>query len=789
LVQKHGSGKLKARIRNKKKTEPQQLGQGEDSPTHNMDGVGPVDTTTSIAEVIHDMHPPKNTSNNNTKQENEHDNDDDCQQQQQQQQERRPDLFFLGIVIKVNGYTDPDSESLKRLIQKYGGDYELYETSRVTHIVAETLSKAKVDYYTSASSKQPRLKRPIVQPRWIVDSIQSQRLLPWTDYTCSVIRNQLQKPNQPGIRDIFQPHHDDHSKATVSTLADIHELQTEPLVHSIQQSSSSSSSSLLFSTQQPLMETPSSTTHAIVVEDGLDNGAKDFADDNHPDPDSKCAPSLLLMKNHAEQTSTTAITVPTVTTTRHEEPTTISSPSTSKQQRHADSKYIQGRIRTTGTDPNFLDSFFANSRLSFIGSYQQRTTTAAAPPFATSGSTTIASIQQIVPVCGDNSSNNIQRFVFHVDMDCFFANVVLRKYPQYRDQPVVISHHGKTLKDREEDPKSSSMKSSSSSSTSECATCNYHARKFGIQKGMFLGRARQLCPDLIVLPYDFDGYEEVSEQVMSILHRVAAEFDGCVEAVSCDEAYVEVSLSPMNMVSSTAIILPEDFAGRIAESIRQEIFETTQCTASIGVASNKFLAKIGTDRVKPNGTYVVKDYRTILESLRLRDLHGIGYRSEPKLAAQGLNTVQDVWDLGLSAEAVLSQILGPGLGKKIYGYCQGKDDREVKAAERKTIGAECNYGVRFDGPYGIDHFMNRLAVEVSRRMEKVGYKGTKLTLKVKQRKAGAKPPPKVCTGRIGFLVWRNTTWLKKCLSIAVSWTWELPQFVQEYGPAGLYSYA
>lgn len=324
-------------------------------------------------------------------------------------------------------------------------------------------------------------------------------------------------------------------------------------------------------------------------------------------------------------------------------------------------------------------------------------------------------------------------------MDCFFANVVLRNYPQYRDKPVAISHHGKRAQDGPIN-EAATVASASEKSTSECATCNYHARKFGIKKGMFLGQARQLCPDLIVLHYDFAGYEEVSEQVLAILHRVAAENDGCVEAVSCDEAYMELNLPYDDGEDNTT---PSDHAAEIAESIRKEIFETTQCTASIGVAANKFLAKVGTDRVKPNGTFVVNDHREVLEGLKLRDLHGIGYRSEPKLLSEGLTTVQDVWDLGAKGESVLGKILGVGLGKKIYAFCHGRDDRQVKPAERKTIGAECNYGVRFDGPYGIDHFMMGLATEVEKRMEGVACKGTKLTLKIKQRKKGAKPPPKV----------------------------------------------
>ena len=278
------------------------------------------------------------------------------------------------------------------------------------------------------------------------------------------------------------------------------------------------------------------------------------------------------------------------------------------------------------------------------------------------------------------SSAYLRRFVFHVDMDCFFASVVLRNFPEHRDKPVVISHHGQRnhLEGMDAEMNAASI---SKSSTSECATCNYKAREYGIKKGMFLGRAVQLCPDLVILCYDFDGYEEVAEQVLEILWRIAAENHGAVEPVSCDEAYVELNLEDDDGSS-------EIKASELAEVIRKEIFETTQCTASIGVAKNKFLAKLGTDKVKPDATFVVKDHRELLDGLRLRDLPGIGYRSEPKLEAEGLTEVRDIWDLGHQGEGTLRRILGPGLGKKIFNFCQGDDDRQVKPAERKTIGAE-----------------------------------------------------------------------------------------------------
>jgi DNA repair protein REV1 len=212
---------------------------------------------------------------------------------------------------------------------------------------------------------------------------------------------------------------------------------------------------------------------------------------------------------------------------------------------------------------------------------------------------------------------------------------------------------------------------------------NYEARKYGIEKGMYLGRAKELCPNLIVLPYDFAGYEEVSEQVGTILQRVAADYDGQVEQVSCDESYVEMFFPKGEGRND-----PYRRAGEVAKSLREEILRTTRCTATVGVGRNKFLAKLATDRVKPNGCFVVRTHTELLRDLRLKDLHGIGYRMDRKLEAEGLVSVQDVWDLGRSAESELFRILGPGLGKKVLDFCNGEDDRPVKEAERKTIGAE-----------------------------------------------------------------------------------------------------
>ncbi|CAB9502627.1 DNA polymerase IV [Seminavis robusta] len=639
------------------------------------------EASTAVMDEKDSQHP--NSTEASTSVMDEKDSDSDCEDAMnannenaispQQRSPRllrdRPDLFFYGVVVQVNGYTDPDTETLQRLLLKHGGALEKYETTLVTHVIAEHLSKAKADIY-----KRMRRPLPVVKPAWIVDCVEAFKLLPHGDYLIDEVKDNTVQ----SVKAFFQP---------------------KPQERVIERENNNNQGSL-----------------SAVVKNG-NHGCESPAKPETSEDKSMTAGNAdsSLGQLEARDTYEQMETEESAQQEHQFEDKPIkpkAAPTTPPKQGKTDDKYINGRLRTTGTDPNFLDTFFANSRLSFIGSYKQRVQ--ASPKKQQSEN------QDVGPT---------RRFVFHADMDCFFAAVVLRDYPQYKNKPVAISHFGKT--GQSGDYQHQPMKNSSS----ECATCNYEARKYGIKKGMFLGRAKQLCPNLVVLPYDFEGYQTVSAQVAVILQRYASEYNGEVEAVSCDESYVQLEI-PSDGCD------PHCLAGDIANAIREEILMTTKCTATIGVGANKFLSKLATDRVKPNGCFVVRNHVALLRNLKLKDLHGIGYRTGPKLEEAGLVSVQDVWDLGDRVDSELSRILGQGLGKKIGAFCRGEDDRPVAAPERKTIGAECNYGVRFDGPYGVDHLIAGLAKEVQKRMEGVGVRGTRVTLKVKKRKANAKEPPK-----------------------------------------------
>jgi hypothetical protein len=439
----------------------------------------------------------------------------------------RPDLFFLGIIVKVNGYTDPCNETLKRMLQKHGGDLETYETQRVTHILAESLSKAKADIY-----KKRKKPLPVCTPAWIVDSVQAGKLWAHGNYLLDQLRNpehnriasffcgSKQLPEESskkahkeswtkeGLSDPF-PCQPESSKSTrrimpqpqTEEATDLDPFATDseeckPLIDTVAESTSTS---LKQATGKTLslkgMEEEETTPASSVLEqhhssatstDRRDQsstppgafkvyndvgGDGDSVSEDEPvefpmfgqqsptssaDPDetsevlafpnAKVAVSVEKEVHEDNKDSDQQVGSGMDVTSKllHEEATAKQIERRGRGGK-SDDKFIDGKIRTTGTllllfgtlrhddvgsqdspfalfdtgtDPNFLDSFFSNSRLSFIGSYKQRTKNTGSPRKA--------------GMDPGSSSAGLKRFVFHVDMDCFFANVVLRNFPEHR---------------------------------------------------------------------------------------------------------------------------------------------------------------------------------------------------------------------------------------------------------------------------------------------------------------------------------------------------------------------
>ncbi|MDF7669655.1 DNA polymerase IV [Orbaceae bacterium ESL0721] len=276
------------------------------------------------------------------------------------------------------------------------------------------------------------------------------------------------------------------------------------------------------------------------------------------------------------------------------------------------------------------------------------------------------------------------RKIIHVDMDCFYAQVEMRDNPQYRNLPIAVGG----------DPRKRGV----------VATANYLARQYGIHSAMSMAQAVKLCPNLKIVSGRFSVYKEVSGQLQQIFSR----YTKLIEAISLDEAYLDVTHCPLFHGSATLI----------AKDIRKTIFEELSLTSSAGVAPLKFLAKIASDMNKPNGQYVITpdEVMPFIQSLPLKKIPGVGKVTEKKLAELGLFQCQDVINYDLVK--LLSQF--GKFGRVLYERCQGIDDRDVcNDRQRKSIGVEetlINDIHSWDDCFSM---LNRLYDELENRLKKV----------------------------------------------------------------------
>ncbi|XP_017512629.3 DNA repair protein REV1 isoform X4 [Manis javanica] len=261
-------------------------------------------------------------------------------------------------------------------------------------------------------------------------------------------------------------------------------------------------------------------------------------------------------------------------------------------------------------------------------------------------------------------------------------------------------------------------------SKAEIASCSYEARQLGIKNGMFFGHAKQLCPNLQAVPYDFHAYKEVART----MYETLASYTHNIEAVSCDEALVDIT----EILAETRLT-PDEFAN----AVRMEIKDQTKCAASVGIGSNILLARMATRKAKPDGQYHLKpeEVDDFIRGQLVTNLPGVGRSMESKLTSLGIGTCGDLQSLTM---AQLQKEFGPKTGQMLYRFCRGLDDRPVRTEkERKSVSAEINYGIRFTQPKEAEAFLLNLSEEIQRRLEAAGMKGKRLTLKIMVRKPGA----------------------------------------------------
>lgn len=245
------------------------------------------------------------------------------------------------------------------------------------------------------------------------------------------------------------------------------------------------------------------------------------------------------------------------------------------------------------------------------------------------------------------------RKIIHVDMDCFYAAVEMRDNPAYRNRPLAVGGHEKQR--------------------GVLSTCNYEARKFGVRSAMPTGKALQLCPKLLVVPGRMSVYVEISKKIREIFSR----YTSIIEPLSLDEAFLDVTDSKQCHGSATLI----------AESIRRDIWNELNLTASAGIAPIKFLAKVASDLNKPNGQFVIppQDVQSVIDELPLEKIPGVGKVSIEKLHQAGFFTCKDIKESDYRDLLLKFGRQGASLWKRSHGI----DDREVIIErERKSIGVE-----------------------------------------------------------------------------------------------------
>lgn len=243
--------------------------------------------------------------------------------------------------------------------------------------------------------------------------------------------------------------------------------------------------------------------------------------------------------------------------------------------------------------------------------------------------------------------------IIHVDMDAFYASVEMRDNPELADLPIAVGGQ--------------------SDRRGVIATCNYLARTFGVRSAMATATALRLCPNLVLIPGRMKVYQAISAQIRQIFER----YTNKIEPLSLDEAYLDVSGCPLFQGSATLI----------AEDIRRAISTELHLTASAGVASCKFLAKIASDENKPNGLFVVTpdNQDAYVRKLSLSKIPGVGKVTQQKLHVLNLSTCDDVRNFD---KTELLRRFGK-FGQTLWERCHGIDERELSLSRtRKSIGVE-----------------------------------------------------------------------------------------------------
>lgn len=292
-------------------------------------------------------------------------------------------------------------------------------------------------------------------------------------------------------------------------------------------------------------------------------------------------------------------------------------------------------------------------------------------------------------------SRDLSQVVVHIDCDAFYAAVEELDRPELKDVPMAV---GKGV----------------------LTTCNYHARRFGCRSGMAGFVAMKLCPQLICVPLNFSKYMAKAEEVREVLAR----YDPGFESASCDEAYLNLTT-----YCEEHHMTPE---GAVSQ-LRAEVHECTKITVSAGIAANAKLAKICSNKNKPNGQFFLpSDRQTIMEFMKTmptRKVNGIGRVFERELDAIGVKTCGDIY----AHRAYLAKLFGQKAFQFLMQCYLGLGRTKIQRAEdyeRKSVGTETTFR-ELQSPDALRDKLRHIGEELEGDLKRTEYKGRTLCIKIK----------------------------------------------------------
>lgn len=677
----------------------------------------------------------------------------------------RESAIFDGVTVYVNGWTQPTADEIHRLVHTHGGNFiysDIYSHCKVTHVIATNLPDSKVKSLGDTV---------VCLPDWIVDSVAAGRRL-------SLQRYRLYSRARSQRRLQFERNTSVPAVGTDDSLSSTRLREDETFgrggVDSYVSPEGEEKEEMVVDAGGE-RERGEEEMVAGEEREGGEEEEKDTKTDTSSVPES---PPYSLYGYHTDTAPTLSkpLSPPTIPPpVANEPPSSAFSAEAQLAGGSADVKGTDSALSEAGSSggaseltsrkTDFVREFYTHSRLHHLSTWSSEL-----KQFARQAAARVSPKYPKLPASESLLAREGHRLVVHVDLDCFFVSVSLRDRLYLRGKPVAVTH-AKLPRLNKSEAAPSSMSTSSTAraearaevppghcvgaedggddsvisesavgearnggggggvlpkymylleSMSDVASCSYEARQCGVRNGMQVGRAISLCPNLQFVPYEFDKYRAVSQT----FYEVLLSYTSAVEAVSCDEAFLEL----------TELVRSSNEAQRIIKEMREEIEAQTGCKVSAGIGPNLLLARMATRRAKPDGQFCLspEETDTFLSQQPVRDLPGVGYSLSGKLREMEVETCSDLKSFSQSR---LQSEFGPKTGLMLFQYARGIDHRSLKLSspERKSLSVDINYGIRFGSTSDANDFIANLSSELERRAREANVLAGTITLKLKIR--------------------------------------------------------